>query len=52
MLQHLLVAQEEEETGTQVLLNQQLDQPTQAEEAVAQDGCLVLRTQEEMAALE
>ena len=52
VLQHLLVAQEEEEMGTQVLLNQQLDQPTQVVEVEAQDGCLVLLTQAEMAAQE
>ena len=52
VLQHLLVAQVEVATGIQVLRNQQLGQLIQAEEAVALDGFLVLRTQAEMAALE
>jgi hypothetical protein len=52
VLQHLLVAQEAVATVIQVLRNQQLGQLIQAEEAVDLDGFLVLRTQEEMAALE
>jgi hypothetical protein len=52
VLQHLLVAQEEVATVIQVLRNQQLGQLIQAEEAEALDGCLVLRMQVEMAALE
>ena len=51
-LQHHLVDPEAVAMVIQVLLNQQLGQLIQVVEEEAQDGFLVLRTQEEMAALE
>ena len=52
VLQHLVVVREAEETEIQVLRNQQLHQLILVAEAEVLDGCLVLHTQEEMAALE